>query len=84
MGDKSTPVEKEVLVLFAFEGTPEVSTAFQDIFKELIASNSINYEQARTIEEEYNKGPSGNSGGYFTAYSQGLGRVRPDERARHA
>ena len=42
-------------ILFAFEGTPEVEAAFRDVFKELIASNSINYQQSKTIEEEMHK-----------------------------
>ena len=42
-------------ILFAFEGTPAVEAAFQDVFKELIASNSINYQQSKTIEEEMHK-----------------------------
>jgi hypothetical protein len=49
--EKSPPVP----ILFAFEGAPEVSAAVQDIFKELFAGNSINYEQSKTIEEEMHK-----------------------------
>ena len=50
------PEEKPgVPVLLAFEGTPEVSAAFQDVFKDIIASNSINYQQSKTIEEEMHK-----------------------------
>jgi len=50
------PEEKpDVPILFPFDGTPEVEAAFKDIFKELIASNSINYQQSKTIEEELHK-----------------------------
>ena len=48
-------VEQEVPVFFALDGTPEVAAAFQDIFKELIAGHSIDYEQAERIEDEMNK-----------------------------
>ena len=51
------PEEKapSVPIFFAFEGTPEINAAFKDIFKDLIASNSINYQQSKTIEEELHK-----------------------------
>jgi formylglycine-generating enzyme required for sulfatase activity len=52
---KKRDVEDKAPILFAFEGTPEVAAAFQEIFKELIAGNSINYEQAAKIEDEMNK-----------------------------
>ena len=49
------PEEPDAPILFAFEGTPEVEAAYKDIFKELVASNSINYQQSKTIEEDLHK-----------------------------
>ena len=49
------PEEPDAPILFAFEGTPEIEATFKDIFKELIASNSIDYQQSKTIEEELHK-----------------------------
>src|ERR1700690_1528564 len=44
-----------VPILIALEGTGDVSAAFQDIFKDLMAGKSINYEQSKSIEGEMHK-----------------------------
>ena len=50
------PEEKpDAPIIFAFEGTPEVEANFKDIFKDLIAGNSINYQQSKAIEESLHK-----------------------------
>jgi formylglycine-generating enzyme required for sulfatase activity len=50
------PEEKPAVpILFAFDGAAEVKAAFNDVFKDLIAGKTINYEQSKTIEEEMHK-----------------------------
>jgi len=52
---EESDAENKVLVLFALEGTPEVTATFEEIMKDLYAGNSINYDQALKIEDEFNK-----------------------------
>ena len=76
---KNRATEEKQAVFFAFDGTPEVASAFREIFKELIAGNSVNCEQAKAIEDGMNQrlkywippgkdyGVGGNNGGGFKA-----------------
>lgn len=56
---RTAPADRDaqlkVPVLLALDGTAEVSAAYKEIMKDLIAGNSINYDQAKTIEEEMDK-----------------------------
>ena len=52
---KEREEQQKVPVLLTFEGTPEITAAIQEIMKDLIAGNSINYEQAKAIEEAMDK-----------------------------
>ena len=52
---EESAAEDKVPVLFAVGGTPEVTATFEDIMKDLYAGNSINYDQALKIEDEFNK-----------------------------
>ncbi len=46
---------EKTLVLFAVEGTPEVTAALDGIMKEYYSGDSIDGEQARKIQEEFEK-----------------------------
>ncbi len=51
LSDEEIKKENEVPLFLAFDGTPEIAAAYQDVFKELIAGNSLNYQQARAIDD---------------------------------